>query len=293
MGSRVRSILLACLLPACAAIQVLAVTSSTGDYQPAAVAPGSLETVWCTGLTGIQGVLVASGPILPAQLGGVSVYAGGAMNAPILAIADLGGYQQINIQVPWDAAGFNTITVVQGQDRATGNVISTAQWPVFFIDAAGLLVAQHAVDYTPVTPDRPASPGEWIVAYATNLGPVANTPPAGALTPLSPFSPLAPTANPGGGGAPAYSVVVPLPGQTVDYYANGAESNFIGLAPLTVGVYQINFQVPNGTAAGDAIVYMRKDIDCGFFFLAGCGRGFTMTLSLPAKLPVGASATNE
>jgi hypothetical protein len=31
---------------------------------------------------------------------------------------------------------------------------------------------------------------------------------------------------------------------------------------------------------------MRKNVDCGFFFTQGCGRGLTATLSNTVKLPV-------
>jgi len=107
--------------PGTAEIRILAITSST-DSQPTAIAPGSLESIWCTGLTGIHGIVRAGGPILPTQLAGVSVYAGGSMNAPILAVADLGGYQLINIQVPWDAGGDSAIAVIQGQEKGLGAV---------------------------------------------------------------------------------------------------------------------------------------------------------------------------
>ena len=132
--------LFACASHASAAIQILAITSAT-DFRRAAIAPGSLASVWCTGLTGISGIVSAPGPTLPTQLVGTSVFAGGSGAAPIFAVADLGGYQLINIQVPWDAAGFNTIAVVQGLEKATGDMINTAGWPVFFIDPNGFMVA--------------------------------------------------------------------------------------------------------------------------------------------------------
>jgi len=217
-----------CALPAFAQIRILAITDST-DFQQPVIAPGSLASLWCTGLTGIPGVLIADGPILPTQLAGVSVYAGGAMNAPILGLADLGSYQLINIQVPWDAGSFTSATVIQGEERSTAPVIATTQWSVFFINPDGSLVARHAADYRLVTPENPASSGEWIAAYASNLGPVANTPPSGTVAPIDPLSPLAPVANPAGGSVPEYSVVVPMPGVLVVYQTPPLESNFIGL----------------------------------------------------------------
>jgi hypothetical protein len=64
------------------------------------------------------------------QLAGVSVAGGGSGNTPILAVADPGGYELINIQVPWDAAGFNAVAVIQGPDRTTAVVAGGSQWPV-------------------------------------------------------------------------------------------------------------------------------------------------------------------
>jgi uncharacterized protein (TIGR03437 family) len=265
-----------------AEIKILAVTSST-DFQSATIAPGSLESIWCTGLTGIQGVVDANGPVLPTQLAGISVYAGGAANAPILAIADLGGYQLINIQIPWDAAGLNTIAVSQGQEKATATVTGWARWPVFFVTGSGYLVARHASDYSLVAPENPARPGEWIVGYASNLGPVANTPPSGAVAPNSPLSPLAPSLS---GFATDYSVVITPPGVPPTPSTGALESNFMGLAPGTVGVYQINFRIPNTAAVGDGVVYMRETVFCGFFFVPGCGRGLMSTFSASVKLPI-------
>lgn len=277
--------LCACAFPSNAGIQILAIASAT-DFQPAAVAPGSLASVWCTGLTGIQGIVTPDGATLPTQLAGVSVYAGGSMNAPILAVADLGDYQLIDIQIPWDASGFNVVAVIQGEERAAATVKASSQWPVFFVNPTGYLVARHVEDYQLVTPGNPARPGEWIIGYASNLGSVANTPPTGTLAPLAPLSPLAPVPGATGGSAPAYSVVIPQPNEQVVYQTDSAESNFIGLAPGTVGVYQINFRIPAASPTGGATVYMRKDVDCGFFFTQGCGRGLTFSLSTSAKLPI-------
>jgi minor extracellular serine protease Vpr len=277
--------LFACASQASAAIQILAITSAT-DFRRTAIAPGSLASVWCTGLTGISGIVSASGPTLPTQLAGIIVYAGGSANAPILAVADLGGYQLINIQVPWDAAGFNAIAVAQGSDKATTNMINTAEWPVFFIDPNGFMIALHATDYSLVTTVNPARIGEWIIGYASNLGPVSNTPPSGVPTPISPLSPLNPAPITTASSTPMYSVVVPQPNRQIGFQTEPAKSNFMGLAPGTVGVYQINFQIPEDAPIGDSIVYMRKDVDCGFFFSQGCGTGQTLTLSNGTKLTI-------
>src|SRR5215213_2599042 len=86
-----------------AAIRVFAITHST-NFAVGLSAAGSLASVFCTGLTGIRGVIRAQGSPLPMRLAGVNVYLD-ERSTPILAIADLGGYQQINFQVPWESNG--------------------------------------------------------------------------------------------------------------------------------------------------------------------------------------------
>jgi uncharacterized protein (TIGR03437 family) len=90
---------------AAAQIRVLAVTTSAG-FTPGLPSAGSLASIGLTGLAGIQGVQTVTGYPLPYELEGVSVTVNGTP-APILAVADLGAYQQVNIQVP-DGCGSHT-----------------------------------------------------------------------------------------------------------------------------------------------------------------------------------------
>ena len=63
-------------------------------------------------------------------------------------------------------------------------------------------------------------------------------------------------------------------------------SNYIGMLPGSI-VNQVNLQVPSSQSVGDLIFQLVKIYDCGFFFIQGCGRGFTtQAASMPAKLPV-------
>jgi len=63
---------------------------------------GSIAAIFCRGLTGITETIQAAGFPLPRELGGVRVTIGG-VPAPILAVAPVEGYYQINVQVPWEA----------------------------------------------------------------------------------------------------------------------------------------------------------------------------------------------
>jgi uncharacterized protein (TIGR03437 family) len=67
--------------------------------------------------------------------------------------------------------------------------------------------------------------------YCTGLGAVKNPPAAGAVSPSSPPSSTVATATLTVGGVPA----------TV---------SFAGLAPGYVGLYQVNFQIPNNAPSG-------------------------------------------
>jgi uncharacterized protein (TIGR03437 family) len=153
--------------PAAAEIMVLALTDAA-TFTPGLPQVGSLGTIFCTGLTGISGVQTATRYPLPFEMSGVSVWVH-SIKVPLLAIADFGSYQQINFQ-RWDGCHANPYVVVT-QGGATGSILIPTQppaWGVFFTDANGYGAAQHS-DYSLVTPDHPARPGDILVAYATNL----------------------------------------------------------------------------------------------------------------------------
>jgi uncharacterized protein (TIGR03437 family) len=90
-------------------------------------------------------------------------------------------------------------------------------------------------DYTAVTPDKPARPGEVLILYAKGLGPTTPAVNPGERYPGAPFA------------------VVNSP---VEVLVNGRSSpaiNQIGL-PGTSDTYHVAFRVPDDTAAGAATV---------------------------------------
>jgi uncharacterized protein (TIGR03437 family) len=111
----------------------------------------------------LSGIQEATHYPLPYQIGGVSVSLNGDP-APLLAVANLGEYQQINIQMPTGGGG----TLEVSQSGNTGNIQAFPgfDWGAFFTDPSGHAIVQHA-DYSPVTPDHPAQPGEVVAAYGT------------------------------------------------------------------------------------------------------------------------------
>ena len=205
----------------CGEIRVLSVVSSP-DFKPGLPGVGSLGTIICTGLTGIDGTITGSGTPLPTSLAGVRLVFG-AREAPLLSVTGAGANQQINFQVPLGATGPPVLT--QGTDSAAVPA-DPAPWGQFFRNN-GLLYARHASDYRLVTQDDPPRAGEWILAFGSNFGNVVEPPQSGfpaSLDKLSPLDPEQPI---------PWKFRVRLDSVTSEI---PLESNFIGLAPGSVGV---------------------------------------------------------
>jgi uncharacterized protein (TIGR03437 family) len=215
-------------------------TSSSGIYDrpiftPASVVSaadfvsspsvGSLATVFGVNFTSTQGVTLApEAAVWPYQIAGTSLTVDG-IPAPISAIANVNGQQQINFQVPWELAFSTAAQIVvtnNGRSSEPINVPIRDVRSFFVID--GYAAALHIADYTLVTPSNPAIPGEAVAFYATGLGQVYPADPA--TDTLAPVLPLT-----------AQQAVIFCP-------SAGFEVLFTGLAPGLIGVYQINAIVP-------------------------------------------------
>ena len=239
---------------------------------PKLPAPGSLATVYCTGLEGIEGLLEGSGVPLPTSLGGVRVTFG-AVDAPLLAVKDVragsSAYQQINFQVPYGATADPRI--VQGAQSAAVPY-TPDPWGEFFhtFTFGSNLLAQHAVDYRPVTFADPPQAGEWIIVYGTNFGDVEGPPQSGVPAPADRLVPFT-TRLAGRDGLWNFrlrldTVISEIP----------LEIGFVGLAPGNVGVYQLNFRMPDPLPPGPAWIYMQRIANCGDRFNSLCGPGLRM-----------------
>jgi uncharacterized protein (TIGR03437 family) len=251
-------------------INIIAVTNSA-DFQPGLPQQGSLASIFTTGLVGGPGVIWPANFPLSNELNGISVWID-SLPAPILGIAFLDGYQQINVQVPWEAVGQNMdVEVAQNgiSGHADADEVGSKLFyvSVFSVDGNGYGIVQHASDYSLVTAEAPAHPGEYLIAYGINLGPVSNQPPTG--TP-SPFNPL------------AISIPIPPVCRMSDSIRWGgidrppfAESPalFVGLTPGSVGVYQVNFQVPTSLSAGDIPISIVRNLADNYTRCPGSGLG--------------------
>ncbi|HWR52564.1 MAG TPA: PQQ-dependent sugar dehydrogenase [Bryobacteraceae bacterium] len=229
------------LMPAAPGVSAGGVVNAASFDAP--ISPGSLATFFGNGLSTALGIAGALRTPLPAALADAQVKVNG-VTAPLIAVANVGGQEQINFQVPWDTApGQAQLTVTAaGVESAPVQVEVVPAAPgLFEFDAAGgakraaALRSDYRVINTAVCEtgvcDEVAHPGEVILLYATGLGEVENQPPDG--NPAA-ASPVAKTRN----------------DTTVTIGGMNATVLYAGLAPGFVGLYQINLEVPRGLPPG-------------------------------------------
>jgi len=153
---------------------------------------------------------------------------------------------QMNVQIPWELQGAEAVlsaNVAGAGSPAVSVPLATFSPGLFSMDGSGSgqgaiqIVGTGGALAAPVgafnqpQPSRPARRGEFLSIFATGLGPVTNTPPTGATTPLAPLSET--TAVP--------TVTIGGVGQTVTFH---------GLTPNAVALYQVNIEVAAGTPRG-------------------------------------------
>jgi uncharacterized protein (TIGR03437 family) len=267
------------------------VVTSGASFQPGIPPALSVGTIFCTGVT-VTGVVAAASTPLQTVLAGVTVTVGGVA-APLFAVADVGGYQQINFQVPVYTGAAQVVVSQNGsQGSATATNDPDAPGDFFQIGGTQLGVFQHGSDYSLVTPSNPAKAGETIVAYATGLPTAVPAPPAGQPAPLSPLS-YVPQMNFStylneiglslngkniSGGCIAVNGSCNLGSALFDPTGSdcyGCDTTglspvpFMGFAPGMVGVYQVNFVMPQGLSTGNVPIQFVRAI-CNSVFASGC-----------------------
>jgi uncharacterized protein (TIGR03437 family) len=200
------------------------------------ISPGALATVFGHGLTmGVQGIVGVNSTPWPIQLRGTSVTVNG-VSAPLYALANVNGLEQINLQVPVEVAGNSTapLTVSNNGVSATVQVQVLAAQPAVYADGNGNGIVTHAATAQLVTASSPAIPGEYVTIYANALGPLDVQPATNAPARVSPLS---------------QTIQTP----TVTIGSVAAKVTFSGLTPDSIGLYQINVRVPDGITPGSAV----------------------------------------
>jgi uncharacterized protein (TIGR03437 family) len=202
----------------------------SASYAPVLV-PGELATIFGYSLANTSAG-AASVP-LTSSLGETQVTIGG-VQAPLLYVSP----SQINFQVPWELAGQSLATIqvttaIGNSSAVTVNLGAIAP-AVFTANGSGsgqgdvfTLQGQLAVAATPATR------GQYVLIYCTGLGAVAN--------------------QPATGGAVSDASAVTIQTPTVTIGGVQASTNFAGLAPGFVGVYQVNALIPATITPGAAV----------------------------------------
>ena len=205
------------------------------------MAPGSIASVYGDFLLGAPST--AQAVPLPTNLGGLSLafytplsLAFGPIAAPLFYASN----GQVNLQIPWEAAGQSQVSVSASLGGQTGaaQTFDIAPFAPGIFSMNGQGNGPGAVldtSYQLVTPSNPAGAGvTTILIFCTGLGAVSNQPPTGEAAPGGPFAetPTKPTVTIGGA---------------------TAQVSYSGLAPGSVGEYQVNALVPADAATGDAV----------------------------------------
>jgi uncharacterized protein (TIGR03437 family) len=147
----------------------------------------------------------APGAPLPVSLSDVSVSVGG-IPAPLYYVSP----GQINLQVPTSLPlGIADLAVTRGTNATHRSLgVFSFRPGIFFVN--GVPAITHASDFSLVTASNPAHPGEYLAIFCSGLG--ATTPSGGEFISA-------------GGSAEIYF-------------------QYAGLVPGSIGLYQINFQLP-------------------------------------------------
>jgi uncharacterized protein (TIGR03437 family) len=209
-----------------------------------ALSPGSIASLFGTNLAGIT--VAAGGAPLPQSLGGAAVRL--ADNLTPLFFVSPG---QINLQVPWVTISQATqvpLQITQGPNTISVTVTLTPYSPGLFTTnaqgsgQAAALIAGTASIVAPTGAfpgSRPAKKGEFVSLYCTGLGDVRNRPAAGDPSPADPL---------------ATTLAIP----TLTVGDAPANVSFSGLAPGFVGLYQVNFQIPDSAPSSAAVTIVLR-----------------------------------
>jgi uncharacterized protein (TIGR03437 family) len=209
---------------------------NASDYSPGPFAPNSVLSIFGSNLSWYTYALESgdiSANTLPIELQGVEVYVDN-WPSPMLYVSGT----QINFILPGnEIAGDVTVRVVR--EGVTGPEVTVTlvdAAPALFDVGTGFAIATHA-DGSLLTAASPAHPGEIVVVYATGLGATEPNPNPGEIpqtaAPLQWLS----------------SLTVSLDGAALPWYL----IKYAGATPGSVGLYQINIEIPADVAADPAI----------------------------------------
>jgi uncharacterized protein (TIGR03437 family) len=206
--------------------------------QTGPIAPGEILAVTGSNLGPTPAVSAPSGN-LPTTLGGVQLMINDTLPAPLLfASANL-----VLAVLPYSAGGSGAVvggTVkvtivyngVSSNGVTTGVVLaSPGLFSVNRTDSNQVQVKAINPDGTLNAPANPVAAGSIVVLYAGGLGPVTPAFTAGQVAPTNTL----------------YTTTTP---SFVSFAGQGGDVLFSGLAPGTIGVYQVNARIPSTVPSG-------------------------------------------
>ena len=196
----------------------------------AGVSPGEIITINGSGFA--DGIAVANTFPLSTTLSNVQVQVNSTF-APLISVTpttvsfvmpyDINGQQVASIQVQTNNGNSNALTML-----VRGTSIGAFSAGANGIGPGAIL---HPADYSLVTSDNPAQPGETVAVYFTGGGTVSPPVINGQAAPSSPPAAM---------------------DSSVKAYVNGESttSSFSGLAPGYAGLYQANIVIPTDATTG-------------------------------------------
>jgi len=199
------------------------------------VVPGGMATLFGSNLTTSTGINLASGLPLKTDFLTTSVEFAGKYEAPIFAVDNVNGTQQINFQVPWEIASLPTVLLQVSTNGVSSLPVEVpvlaAQPGVIAYNVGGVSygVVLHS-SFALADTANPAALGETLTVYCVDLGAVSPALADGAPGTGAEITVAVPTATIGGANAPV---------------------SFHGTAPGFVALYQVNVTVPTGLSSGN------------------------------------------
>jgi uncharacterized protein (TIGR03437 family) len=143
---------------------------------PGAISPGEIVTITGDHLApGVDGVLTPPAGPLPTTLGGVQVLFGG-IAAPLYAVVNQNGQEQINALVPFELGSATTTSVTIINSSSSGTILNVPVQPLspgFFsayYNNQSYAVMVRASDGKYIGPTNMAKPGDTVIAFVNGLG---------------------------------------------------------------------------------------------------------------------------
>ena len=195
----------------------------------APVAPGTIALVFGSGLATVEAQ--PNTVPEPTTFNGTRMLVG-AFEAPLYFLSD----GQLDVQIPTELKPDNEYPIVvqaNGGLTLPDTLLTAAATP-------GLISIGQHLDYSSITADSPAAPGDTIYLYLVGMG--ATTPPVAS-----------------GAGAPAMPFAKVDNQPTVTIGGRQADVLFAGLSPGAVGLYQVIVTLPTGLPSGNLPIVVTQN----------------------------------